>query len=649
MTGKESTGILALIILAALLAVVFIIAGAAPLDNLWGFNHLKYFPDYVILIYALLFLLILIPSSSVRLGAFLIGISKRFIKLPAAARILAIAVFSVAVFYMLRVHVHSLGDGYQRIYQVEQGYLYYHTEPLDFFLHAILYRVLKMFGAGSGELSYSLLSFACGTAFILAIYLIKFPGDYGSQAGSVIKLLIISLGGLQFFFGYVESYTLFYIFALLYLSLGTRFLITTKGLLVSSIMLALAIASHITGAIFIPSFIYLVYYNFRYCKPTSFALRYIPVILILVPALGLIGQEIWLRIYVAEYVPSISGGILPIFSASEYSMFSPSHLFDILNEFLLITPVSFVLIIYAVSSRRRDVNSKPVTSFALAVAVCSFLLLLAIDPKLGLARDWDLFSIPCAAIATSVIFYSFWRSKSIGVNSYGSIILAGLSVLFLSSWILTNASEKRQLVRAEDLLSLSDRSRGYSTELLAYYYKYEAKDSQKAYDLLISIPDEAKSARVYSKIAKTLIDLGRHEDALESAHEGLAIDSNFAELHAIAGATWTRLGKPEKGLPHILKTCYLRPDDYQIYHLLGNAYYKLDSIGKAMLAFKEAIRLNPESALFHVEAGNMYRLMGQYDSAIVYTQKGLRLDPNYAQGYQLLEMIRREMSSKINR
>ena len=76
---------------------------------------------------------------------------------------------------MLRVHVHSLGDGYQRVYQVEKGYLHNPPEPLDFFLHSILYRLLNPSLGVSAESIYTSLSIIFGIVLVTGVYLFRFP------------------------------------------------------------------------------------------------------------------------------------------------------------------------------------------------------------------------------------------------------------------------------------------------------------------------------------------------------------------------------------------------------------------------------------------------------------------------------------------
>lgn len=359
---------------------------------------------------------------------------------------------------------------------------------------------------------------------------------------------------------------------------------------------------------------------------------------------GLIIQEFHLRAALEEYIPTVSGGLLPFFAAGEYSMLSPDHLYDILNELLLIAPIGLILLIVTIFIRRRaNIKNSP-GIFLGITALFSLLMLLVIDPKLGLARDWDLFSIPAAAIGGAIIIFALLRIKFAENAGPTKLTINALALLFLSGWIFTNSSVSGQLDRTENLLSLSEKGQGYGYELLVYYYRFEAKNNEKALELLNKISGEAKNARVYNKIAKTELDLGREDDALKSIYRGLEIDSNFTELHLMAGTIWTNRGRPDYGLPHFLKALSIEPQRKATYHNIGTAYYKLDSLAMALRVYKDVIDLYPDDAMAYVEAGNMFRLLRQYDSANFYIREGLQIDPGIAEGYQLLNMIKRETS-----
>lgn len=639
---RESVRRATIVIPAILLAALFVAAGAIPIASLWGFNHLRYFPQYGLVLYAVLLALALLPASASRLRLLFDRISRRIGNMPPVGRVLAVAGLSAVVFYILRVHVHSLGDGYQRIYQIEQGYAYFHSEPLDFFLHAVLYRALMLFGITSGELTYTTFSIVAGTAFVTTVSLFRFPRGRDS---SLLKLLLIFFGGSQFFFGYVESYSLVYIFSVLYLLFAARFLVANEGLPAASVMLALAMLSHITAVIFLPSFLYLIYHSLKYCRPRQFSTTYLPTIIGVSPFVAIVAQEIWLRVTVSEYIPSVSGGILPLYSAAEYSILSQSHLFDIVNQFLLVCPAALILLVHLFVQKCRNNRTKGLKPFVYSTAFFSLLMLLVVDPKLGFARDWDLLAAPAATVGLGIVLLAVLYDGKVRWGDYTRFVLISFGVFFFSSWVLTNATTSRQLARAEELLTLSDKGLGYSTELLAHYYRFTAKDNEKALQLLQRVSGIARNPRVYSKIAKIQLELEDDKEALKSIFAGLELDSNYAELHVMAGSAFTRMDKPRLGLPHLYRALALEPERFNIHHSLGNAYYLMDSIAQAAAAFREVIRLEPGFVPAYFETGNMFRLLGQYDSAYVYVRKGLKLNPDYPKGIQLLDAIKAELTS----
>ncbi len=629
------------IIPAILMALLFILSGYIPIEELWGFNHLKYFSDYLILGYAIIIILFFVPAFSRGLSNSAADICRSFNKLPLPSRIIIVAAVSAAIFYFLRVHVHALGDGYQRIYQIEKGYMYYHSEPLDFLLHAVLYRIFEIFGIASGELSYIVISILGGAAFVSTVVLFKIPVTLKENAG-LIKILVIAFGGSLMFFGYVESYTFYYIFGLLYILNAVRFLMDGRGFFAASIFLALAIASHLTAMVYLPSYIFLAYRAFKTPELKTFNGRLLPIIIVLIPTLGLIGQEIWLRVELTGYVPSVAGGILPLVSSSEYAAFSLGHLFEILNQALLIIPVSIIIFLGAIFSKKVKESDSGFKVFSLISIIAYLLMIFLLDPKLGMARDWDLFATVTASLGLIIIFYFLagWITKP---DKYSKTLVAGLSIIFMSGWIIANASTGRQLSRSEDLLALSDRGREYSTELLAHYYKNVIRDDDKALEILLTIPEDNRNARVWNKIAKAQIGAGQFREAMNSIYRGLEKDSEFAELHSMAGAILTRFNDAQNALPHIKKACYLDPQNHVYFYSLGGAYFRLDSLPEAAEAFKRVIDLKPDYAPGYIEYANISQLMGNFDTAYVYIQRGLKLNPNFPGGYELLNIIKKSL------
>jgi len=583
MSNKHSTNYrFRLIILTLLLSAIYIISGFVPINSLWGFNHLKYFPKYVSIIYAILLLLFIIPFVADRIVVLLNKLSCHFQKLPKSIRIIIISIIAGAVFYSLRVHVHSLGDGYQRIFEIENGLLYYHTEPFDFFIHAIFSRIILLFGINSAELAYVIISIASGIIFVNSIYLFRFPKQIESSTAILIKILIIASGGLQIYFGYVESYSLYYLFSLLFLLWSTKYLMSGRGLIAATIMLSLAIVSHITALFLLPGYLYLVYYNPKNIKPISFKNKYLPILIVGLVLGGLTYLEIRLQFFVDMFTTSYTSVILPIFSPTEYSILSLQHLYDILNQILLISPFCFIFVAYIFPLKRQETNNKNLHLFLLIIIICALLTMLTIDPLLGYARDWDLFSTPAAILGLSSCILLLFRGGIKSISKYSAFVIVSISILFLSGWILINSSEQKQLNRAHDLLSLSNKGIQYCTELLAYYYRHKKKDNQKAIELYQSVNNFGSNPRLSKKLGDAQKDLGYYNDAEQSYKNALVKEPNNPNLLNKIGQVFIKQERYDTAIDILNKAHRIAPDTTSIIEALALAYIHKNEYEKAL-------------------------------------------------------------------
>jgi tetratricopeptide (TPR) repeat protein len=551
-------------------------------------------------------------------------------------RYLIVGILAGGVFYFLRVHVHSLGDGYLRIGQIESGIRYLHTEPLDFWLHGLLYDFLGVFGDVSGEAVYQIFSIGIGIAFVLIVYGLDLKDGITAGSPAGLKWLILCLGGVQLFFGYVESYALFYSAMLVYTLLAFRYMATGRGFTGASAAFAVGLASHLTGFFFLPTYLYLSYVAYKDKKMSGQFSRTISIGIIIVLVVGLIISELVVRSRHAQYLAGPGDYFLPVISG-EYAILSGHHLLDILNQFLLIIPIPLGLIVSLVMLRK--VNPHPrLRVFGIILSLCAGVFLLMINPSLGFARDWDLFATSAALIGCIVLVFYF--RKAAPGRPAGVTLSAALAAVFVSTWIFTNASPGRQLQRAEDLLSLSDKGRGYCTELLAHYYRYEADNKQKVVDLLGGITGPARNARVLRIMAVTQYEMKRYADALRTAREGLAQDSTVAETNYVAGMSLTELGFADSATSYLEVAQHNDSRNYTFTRSLAKNYYSIGRIETAIEGYKYAISLEPKKPTGYFDVAAIYLENRLYDSAFYYAQTGLKVAPDFAAGYRIMETIK---------
>jgi len=624
---------------------IYFAASIIPIDRLWGFNLLKFYSIPFQIGMIVLLAAISVAAISEWLGRAIIKANNLWEYLPRVGRMIVIALITFIVFYVLRVHVHSLGDGYQRINQIEKGFYFYHTELLDFFLHAVLYRISNLFAKVSGESIYAFYSMICGTIFVTVIYLFKFPESWKDESSSYIKWLIISMGGIQLFFGYAESYSLYYPMSLIYILMAVKYLETGRGIIGTTVVYIFIPFIHLTGIFLLPSFLYILFQHYRNSNQLSqepgkvkiSIKRHLPLLMFTVSMALLCTMALLAEKRGQTYSSGFANKALPIFSTNPYSVFSFSHLLDILNELLLVMPAPLILLYY-LSRRKKEEHKANEFYFLGIIALSAVLFLLFLDPRLGFARDWDLFSIPAASVGLAIILYRKFNSHADGQHALLRSLLF-VSIIFSGIWVMANSSTNTQLTRAEELLKLSDRERRYGTELLAQYYFAEAGNIDKGLELLKSIPDNMKNAHVYSAIAKAELDLEHFGKALQDARRSIQIDSLDPLPHFVAGSALIGMDSSGSAIPYFLAAERLAPNDPKILNMLGRAYMGVGDYNTAGQSFRRIIQFDPKFPVAYFNLGFLFYRTGHLDSAYFYTARGLEIDSSDAIGRQLMNSI----------
>lgn len=625
------------IFIAFLLILAVIFTGLFDHVRFWGINHLKYFPYFAAAIFAFVYisLYLLIQKSELpenieyKINA-MDSTSFRLI-------MFTLPVIMLIVFCLLRTEVHVLGDGYQRIYEIEQGYHYNHTEPLDFYLHAVIYGSLNYFTAASAEAVYSWFSIIGGVIFMIA--LIPAPLDQSRFDSLIAKALIMSFGGSQIFFGYVESYSLIYPASILFVIFAYHTNKSYKGYFLISFILSIAIASHLMGIILLPTWGYLMSRKAR-GKGLSGDPGYITgigLILITLAVLGITDYSDWL---VTREIRSPLGDILlPL--TGQYAIFSLRHLLDLLNEFSLIIPTALIMLpmLFIKTPTNRNMRI-----LILLLFIPAGLFLLMVDPKLGMARDWDLFAPAAAVIGTVIIMQLVYSGRWRSVDTKLKLIVVLTGFLQMAPWIILNSSELPQLDRAEEIVMSTDKEQGYGLELLAHHYSEIREENSKALRILQEISGESRNARVLYKIARLQFKNADFAGALNSSLEGLRLDSTDTKLQVIAGGARLALDQPSKALPYLLSAAAKMPEEFLIAQYLGESYFLLDSLDRSLEWFNKVLELSPDHPRALYYSATAYFKAKQPYKAYEITTRLLKIDPAYPGA----EELNRAILLKIN-
>lgn len=450
----------------AIAAIVFIlllkiITTYISSGRMWGISQLSYFDHWFSITFYILTIGIVLAFTSKQISDQIsrlhFDIKAIINKIPRIIKLLFVAGIITILFHIWHDSVNLLGDSNLRIYSLDRYSLIPVFEPLDYLLHRISYDyIFQPLGLSKLE-CFRYLSYLAGFIFICVSWL--FSRKLGKQGydSALVFVYLLGWGGLMMFFGYAENYAFAGIAVLLFFYFAIDcFGASCKPLLILGLFL-LAFFFHNLSIFLLPSLIYLAI-----AKSKKLGSGFVPGIIISLAVIF-----IWAF---TQYTDGKGGIFILTESTSEpgYLLLGAAHLLDILNELLLISPMFLAMLLFQTRKRKKADYQQQV--FFWIGAISAMLITFLIDPKLGAARDWDLFSVPLLAFHLALLIGIDWANS----GKFFKTSIAVFSLAFTLSWVWLNANETSAINRYEDILKL-DKSRslyGYET-LGSYYYKQE--------------------------------------------------------------------------------------------------------------------------------------------------------------------------------
>lgn len=344
--------------------------------------------------------------------------------------------------------------------------IYNWQSPLTIFTHAKLWLLLNPGTGIAVDTLYALTSVLAGGIFVfLCLSCAGLLGDTTSEK-FVLAGLLLTVGAVELFFGYIENYTLMSVGLLLTLYLSLRHIRSGTSLVWPSLSLAVTNAFHPSTIVVWPALLYLGTHPpvpEKPGRPATAVHRWLSVLL--PPILVFVALSAFMAAGGhgpgAMLVDDRPGGadaipFVPLFRVTtewqHYTMFSAAHFLDWINEHLLISPAGLLLLgVFAVAAVGRslgvqrsaayqtmDGRSSRETTF-LAVAGLTYLLLTFVwNPDYGGRKDWDLFA-PSAFVYTlwaAVLFVRRWRTDK-ELARLG-LLLISFSAVHTGTWVIFN-------------------------------------------------------------------------------------------------------------------------------------------------------------------------------------------------------------------
>jgi len=170
---------------------------------------------------------------------------------------------------------------------------------------------------------------------------------------------------------------------------------------------------------------------------------------------------------------------------------------------------------------------------------------------------------------------------------------------------------------------------------LAYLYNEEG-DTNRAAQVLASIPDAARSAKLYSALGYTYEQQKQYKNAIDSYKRAIELDRD--NLDAIRGLAQNLMndGQTNAALEQYKIIADANPEDAQTYLKMAEIYRKTGKFDLALENLKKAESMVQDSIEVPYNIAAVYQAQGRYDEAIQVLQNLLKktekADNSYSQG-----------------
>ena len=594
--------------------MAFLIASFFPEYRIWGFNWWAYYPDWVrwglfgLGVLAPAVLRLILNRTDAISGEDEPARDRGFILIAVAVTIL----FG-CLSYFLRAQTHFLGDGYTLLSSLatDQPIAMKMRQYGESLLHIWQKNLIGGDGQSAALLSYQIISIAGGLIFVTAVALFS-RALFRRTANRMLFLLGVCSGGyMLLFFGYVENYSLFVPTVLIY---------TLVGLLVCQRRvsgwwllppLVAAVFFHVLGVTLIPSAIYAI------VAPTRFGRRIAridPKTRWLLTFLGLTGAAV---VFYHYYTTNLffQFAFVPLFenqfTVGGYTMFSWKHLVDYLNLLLLLLPgLPVMATLLFLNPVRRLLQQRHY------VYLCILLLsvlgtVFAFDPKLGMPRDWDLFSfagIPLTIACYYVVAENRWstRARPVAVLS----ILLSLAILIPRAVGQSYSTAGLEHFKGYLMLDIA-KGRNSWTHLKTYY--------QNRGDTISADASDAQWKSLHPDVlmlesARRLFPgQGRVREATALGHDIIDLAPTSADGYAVLGVCYINQRKYDSALTYLKILDALRPNNSDVLNNLGHTYYQLRDYARAEAALLRSVYLNGTSVAPVTNLARLYRDQGRLE------------------------------------
>ena len=158
---------------------------------------------------------------------------------------------------------------------------------------------------------------------------------------------------------------------------------------------------------------------------------------------------------------------------------------------------------------------------------------------------------------------------------------------------------------------------------------YAANKLDEAFNLLVSIPQEERTAQELLIMGNIMQDYGRNEDAEFMFNSALTVNPSFYKAHYNLGIIHLANNQPYLAIENFKLAIKYNKEFAPAHYNLGCAYLKVNQLKKAKTAFIDAIFYNPNVADYHYNLAYVYKQLGKEKDAKTYLGYYNKIKNNY--------------------
>ncbi len=527
------------------------------------------------------------------------------------------AVILTASFWILPGATHFLGDGYQLLARLSSG-----AAPVKEWEIGAMKLEDAIFSLLSGDpndrafMAFRLISLVSGILFLAALVIASVK-LFSRNIERLLFFVGMATGGyMLLFFGYVENYPVFVLAVLAFCLVG---LLIVKGMISRWWILLpfiVAQAFHVFGVTLIPALIYLLVRQTRIghiVGRVSIRNRALIISAILTVGIGvyfyLCSHDLLFRFAVLPLAPdrlTIRGDTL----------FSGPRLLDLANFLLLLIPGLPLLVFTLWQSRTGKSRHRPEVAFLTILTFCAWGAVFVFNPKLGLPRDWDLFSFAGIPLAM-LLFYgilSTYRKQQIAIRSIGLAVLLALFALSLRVAIHSTAALGLEQFKSYARLDMTKNKNTRAT-MIGYYVDHG--------DSLIAMQERVKYDHDYPETvlgeqSKAMIDSNRFAQAIPLCRQEIALNPVYSDAYSNLGICYLAQGYIDSAVILCSIADALNPNSAVNLNNLGTAYIRKGDYKKAAKTLLRSLELDSTLPNAKINLAVAYVALGELDKSFQY-------------------------------